>query len=104
MSKSIFQVTFLWTHFIVIDTFWVVTLCNAVVGYQPSGGPWCLHLSLEETLVSYHITTWHHNPEDLDLTVYCREHLKSRIITDVAWYNISINFSVFKGACIANNI
>jgi hypothetical protein len=29
--------------------------------------PCCLHLRGEEMLVSYHITPWRHNPEDLDV-------------------------------------
>jgi len=28
---------------------------------------------------SYHITTWGHKPEDIDLNLHRREHLKSRI-------------------------
>jgi hypothetical protein len=48
-----------------------------MVGYQCFGGPYCLHLQGEvemeaarssETLVSYHITTWRHNPEGIFLT------------------------------------
>jgi hypothetical protein len=31
-----------------------------------------------ETLVSYHNTTWRHNPEDLDLQHHRRENLKTR--------------------------
>jgi hypothetical protein len=32
-----------------------------------------------ETLVSYRITTWRHNPEDFNLNFRRRENLKSRI-------------------------
>jgi len=35
-----------------VMVFWVVMLCNNVVS---------------ETLLSHHIITWHHNPEDHDL-------------------------------------
>jgi len=31
-----------------------------------------------ETWVSYHITTWRHNAEELDLNLHRREHFKSR--------------------------
>jgi hypothetical protein len=56
-----------------VEFFWLVTLCNVVLGYQRFGGPCCLHLQGEEVawtsemLVSYHITTRHYNPEELDL-------------------------------------
>jgi len=65
--------------------FWVMTPCSDVVGYQNFGGSCCLHIQGEmtsfhftlktetarptETLVSYHITTWCHNPEDRDLNI-----------------------------------
>jgi len=29
-----------------------------------------------ETLVSYHITSWHHNSEELDLDLYSSKNLK----------------------------
>jgi len=35
-----------------------------------------------ETLVSYHITTRHHGPEDHDLNIWRRENLKSRTMKD----------------------
>jgi len=38
--------------------FWVVMLCNVVVGYQHFRGSCCLHLHL----VSYLNTTQRHNP------------------------------------------
>jgi hypothetical protein len=28
-----------------------------------------------EILVSYHITTWHYNPEDSDMNLHCHENL-----------------------------
>jgi hypothetical protein len=61
------------------EVFCTVMPCNAVVGYQCFRGPCCLHLQSEvkkkatwtsEMLVSYHSTTWHHNPEDLDMKVH----------------------------------
>jgi hypothetical protein len=32
---------------------------------------------ISETLMSYHNTTWHHNPEDLDLNLHPNENLKT---------------------------
>jgi hypothetical protein len=32
-----------------------------------------------ETLVSCHNTTWHHNPEKLDMNLHCHENLQSWI-------------------------
>jgi hypothetical protein len=56
--------------------FWVVMPCSVVVGYECFGGP-CqiyLHFTLKmeaawfsKTLVSYHNTAWHYNPEDLNM-------------------------------------
>jgi len=34
-----------------------------------------------ETLVSYHNTTWHDNPEELNLNLHCCENLKYHIPT-----------------------
>jgi len=50
-----------------IEVFWIVTSCSVVVGYQNFGGPCCLHLQDEVTLVSYHKLIRRHNPEDRDL-------------------------------------
>jgi hypothetical protein len=36
-----------------------------------------------EMFVSYHNITQYHNPEDLDLTLYRRKNLKSRVVTFV---------------------
>jgi hypothetical protein len=47
-----------------VIVFWVVTPCSVVVGYPHFREPCYLHLQ-GELLVSYHNTTWHHNPEDL---------------------------------------
>jgi hypothetical protein len=58
-----------------VEVFWVVTPCSVVVGHHCLRGPCCLHLQ-PETLVSYHSTTRHHNPEDLDLNRHRRDSLK----------------------------
>jgi hypothetical protein len=33
------------------------------------------------TLVSYHITTQHYNPKDLELNIHCCENLKKSLFT-----------------------
>jgi len=43
-----------------VRVFWVVTVCNAVVGHQHFRGLCCLH-----------------NPEELNLTLHCHQNLKS---------------------------
>jgi len=40
-----------------------------------------------EMIVSYHNTTWHHNPQDLDLNLYCCESPKSH--KTMNYFNIS---------------
>jgi hypothetical protein len=54
-----------------VQIFRVLTPCCLAVGYQRFRGHCCSKLS-------YHITTWHHNPEDLDLNYDGRENLKFR--------------------------
>jgi hypothetical protein len=53
---------------------WDVIVSSVTVGYHCFGGPCCLQLQGEvkmetarssEMLVSYHNTTWHHNPKTL---------------------------------------
>jgi hypothetical protein len=39
---------------------------------------------MEVVLVSYHNTTWHHNPEDIDLNLHCCENLISHRNPDMA--------------------
>jgi len=51
--------------------FWIGMLCSDTIGYQCFGWPCCFHLQCKvkikaakssKMLVSYHITTWCHNP------------------------------------------
>jgi hypothetical protein len=71
LKYDVFLKMSLYCPFINIDLslkfFWVVTPCSVVVGYhyfnrsiQPSSSRW----RTPETLVSYHNTTWRHNPEE----------------------------------------
>jgi hypothetical protein len=61
--------------------------CCDVVGYKRFGVHSCLHLQGEmkmevtrsfRTVISYHITTWRHNPEHLDLNLHRRQSLRSQ--------------------------
>jgi hypothetical protein len=56
--------------------------CIVVVGYHHFAGPCCFHLQghftlmneiarTPEMLISYHNTTQHYNPEDLNLNLHC---------------------------------
>jgi hypothetical protein len=84
-----------------VEVFWDVTQCSVVIGHQHFGGPYCLHLHLEDlnlqcaTVTSNttfhsedggivvllnigilpHNATWCHNPEDLDL----KPHIQSTV-------------------------
>jgi len=51
-----------------VEVSWVVGPCSVMVGCHRFGRPCCLHFH-GETLVSYHNTTRHHNPEDFDLNL-----------------------------------
>jgi hypothetical protein len=65
-----------------VKVFWVVKPCSGGVGYQCFGGPCCIHLQGEVktgSKVPNCNTTWHHNPEDSDLNLYCCKNLKSHI-------------------------
>jgi hypothetical protein len=52
------------TFSVQVKVLWVLTPCSDVVAYKRFGGHCCLHLQGE--VVSYHITTRRHNPEDHD--------------------------------------
>jgi hypothetical protein len=59
-----------------VVVFWVM-IRGGDVGYQCFGGVCCLHIQGEvkmqaawpSKMVSCHITTWHHNPADHDITL-----------------------------------
>jgi hypothetical protein len=51
--------------------------CEAML---PSFPPKMEAVRSSETSVSYHITTWHHNPEDRDLNLHRRENLNVAIL------------------------
>jgi len=52
-----------------VEVFWVVPPCSVLVGYRRFRVSYYLHLqySLKRWYPTYHNTTRHHNPEDLDL-------------------------------------
>jgi hypothetical protein len=47
-----------------------------------------------ETLVSYHNTTWRHNPEEHDLKHYSCESLKSRFSHCTDWVTPALKFKI----------
>jgi hypothetical protein len=52
-----------------------------------------------KTLVSYHITTWCHNPEDHDLNIHHCENLKSHIAGLLACSEINVMEQLFLHFC-----
>jgi len=48
-----------------VVVFWIMTPCIVMVGYRRFGGMKMLTAWSSEMLLSNHITTWHHNSEDL---------------------------------------
>jgi hypothetical protein len=56
-----------------VKVFWFVTLYSFVVGRMMEA------TQTSEMLLSYHSTSWHDNPEDLDLNLHHSESLKSHI-------------------------
>jgi len=68
------------THTFQVKVTWVVLLYGVVVGYQCFRGPCCLyHFTLQ--IEAAQISTWHHNPADLNLKHHCCESLKTHMHT-----------------------
>jgi hypothetical protein len=54
-----------------VEVFRVVMPCSVIVRYQHFGRPcWMEAARFSKTLVSYCNTTWHHNPENIDLDLH----------------------------------
>jgi hypothetical protein len=74
-----------------MDVFWVVAPCSLVEIYQfrgPCCPPSLIALMMEaartsETLVNFYQTTQRYNPEDSHLRTYCRENLKSYVVSEL---------------------
>jgi hypothetical protein len=65
---------------VMIEIMVFCVVISAMVGYQHFRGPFYLHLQGEvlqmnpawstTMVVSYRITTWHHNPKDHDVNIW----------------------------------